>query len=254
MRSVCQVRLLPKALLAMVVALGALGASSSFAADGQAFMFKVRIDNISSGHVLKLSSGGNPLFALSPGMWIVYTGGGHVFKSGQKDWGEGLEAQAEDGNPVMLAESLQKHANVKAVGIFNTPVGANGPGPILPGGAYAFELSAKPGIRLTLVTMFGQSNDLFYAPEEPGMALFDKKGQPIHDDLTRRLILWDAGTELNREPGAGPDQAPRQKAANTGVDENGVVRVVKDTFTYPKTADVMRVMITHGMPATAQKR
>jgi hypothetical protein len=217
-------------------------------------MFKVRIDNISSGNVLKLSSGGNAPFALSPGMWVVHTGGGHVFKSGQKDWGEGLEAQAEDGNPAMLAESLQKHVNVKAVGIFNTPVGANGPGPILPGGAYEFELSAKPGMRLTLVTMFGQSNDLFYAPKESGIALFDEKGKPIHGDLTQRLILCDAGTELNQEPGAGPDQAPRQKAANIGIDENGVVRVVKDTFTYLKTADVMRVTITHGMPATAQKR
>jgi hypothetical protein len=53
----------------------------------------------------------------------------------------------------MLAQSLQNHANVKAVGIFNTPVGANGPGPILPGGAYELELSARPGMRLMLVTV-----------------------------------------------------------------------------------------------------
>jgi hypothetical protein len=157
MRRVCQVWSWRKGLLAMLVAVGVLGASSSFAADGQAIMFKVRIENISSGNVLKLSPGGTAPFALSPGVWVVHTGSGHVFKSGQKDWGEGLEAQAEDGNPAMLAESLQKHTNVKALGIFNTPVGANGPGPLLPGGVYEFELSAKPGMRLTLVTMFGQS-------------------------------------------------------------------------------------------------
>lgn len=254
MRSVCQVRSLWQGLMAMLVAVGMLGASSSFAADGQEIMFKVRIENISSGNALKLSSGGDAPFALSPGVWLVHKGSGHVFKSGQKDWGEGLETQAEDGNPTMLAEALKRHANVPSVGVFNTPVGANGPGPILPGGAYEFEFSAKPGTRLTLVTMFGQSNDLFYAPKESGIALFDKKGKPVHGDLTRQLILWDAGTEVNQEPGAGPDQAPRQKAPNTGANENGLVRPTKDEFTYPKTADVMRVTITHGMSATAQKR
>jgi hypothetical protein len=58
---------------------------------------------------------------------------------------------------------------------------------------------------------------------------------------------------VNQELGAGPDQAPRQQAPDTGADEDGIVRVVKDRSTYPKTADVMRVTITPGMPATAQK-
>jgi hypothetical protein len=59
MRRVRQVRSWRKGLLALVVAVGALGASSSLAADGQALMFKVRIENISSGKMLKLSSGGD---------------------------------------------------------------------------------------------------------------------------------------------------------------------------------------------------
>jgi hypothetical protein len=147
MRRVCQVRSRRKALLALLVTVGMCGASSSFAADSQAIMFKVRIENLSRGNVLKLRSGGDAPLALSPGVWLVHTGSGHVFKSGQKDWGEGLELQAEDGNPDMLAQSLKKHADIKSIGVFDTPVGANGPGPILPGGAYEFELSAKPGMR-----------------------------------------------------------------------------------------------------------
>jgi hypothetical protein len=79
--------------------------------------------------------------------------------------------------------------------------------------------------------MFGQSNDLFYAPKE-GMALFDQQNKPLQGDITRTLVLWDAGTEVNQEPGAGPDQAPRQKAPNTGAVENGVVRPMQDQFAY----------------------
>jgi hypothetical protein len=44
----------------------------------------------------------------------------------------------------------------------------------------------------------------------------------------RHVILGDAGTEVNQEPGTGPDQAPRQKAPNIGMAENGVVRSVQD--------------------------
>jgi hypothetical protein len=85
MRRACQVRSWRKGLWAMLVAVGVLGAASSFAADGPAILFKVRIANISSGHVLKLSAGGAAPFVLSPGVWVVHTGSGHVFKSGQKD-------------------------------------------------------------------------------------------------------------------------------------------------------------------------
>lgn len=216
-------------------------------------MFRVRIENISQGNVFKLSSGGAAPFALSPGVWLVHRGSAHVFKSGEHDWGESLEAQAEDGNPTMLEESLKKHSKVKSVGIFNTPTDASGPGPIVPGAAYEFEFSAVPGTRLTIVAMFEQSNDVFYAPKEAGIALFDKKGKPIQGDITRDFILWDAGTEINQEPGAGPDQAPRQKAPNIGADEHGVVRGAKDQYTYPKTVEVLRVTITPAMPATAHK-
>jgi hypothetical protein len=57
-------------------------------------------------------------------------------------------------------------------------------------------------------------------------------------------MLWDAGTEVNQAPGIGADQAPRQKMTNTGADENGVVHVVKDGFSYPETKDVLRITIS----------
>ena len=60
------------------------------------------------------------------------------------------------------------------------------------------------------------------------------------------IILWDAGTEVNQEPGIGPDQGPRQKAPNTGKAENGVVRNAKDVKygkAYTNVSSVMRITI-----------
>ncbi len=126
-------------------------------------------------------------------------------------------------------------------------------GPILPGKAYEFTVKAAPGQRLTLAMMFGQSNDLFYAPGAKAIALYDAKGQPLTQDVTQQLVLWDAGTEVNEEPGLGPNQAPRQAGPNTGPTENAVVRQVKDGFTYPATRDVVRVTIAAAAVSTATK-
>jgi hypothetical protein len=145
----------------------------------------------------------------------------------------------------MLAKSLQGGKGIKSVAVFNTPVGASAPGPITPGAAYEFTRSAMPGDRLSLTTMMGQSNDWFYGPNESGITLFEN-GKAISGDITSQMILWDAGTEVNQEPGIGPDQGPRQKAPNTGEAENGVVRNAKDVkygSAYTKVSSVMRVTI-----------
>jgi hypothetical protein len=51
--------------------------------------------------------------------------------------------------------------------------------------------------------MMGQSNDWFYGPSDSGIELF-KNGKPISGDITSQIILWNAGTEVNQEPGIGP--------------------------------------------------
>ena len=76
-------------------------------------------------------------------------------------------------------------------------------------------------------TMFVQSNDLFYAPSEDGIALWDDAGNRISGDVTDQIMLWDSGTEENQAIGMGADQAPRQSGANTGAaDEDNTVRIV----------------------------
>ena len=94
-----------------------------------------------------------------------------------------LESQAEDGNSAMFAEAFMTILGGKYSGVFNTPVGADKPAPIFSGGAFEFEIAANEGMKLNLSTMYGQSNDLFYAPER-AIDLFDAKGNPVSGDVT----------------------------------------------------------------------
>jgi hypothetical protein len=210
--------------------------------------FTVKIENVSTGTTLRSMKGETAPAPNSPGLYVVHTKPARLFKAGKLDLGWGMEAQAEDGDPSKLAEHCKGHEGVFAVGVFNVPVGDAEPGPALPGKSYTFTFMAKPGDRLSLATMFGQSNDLFYAPDESGIALF-AKGRPVSGDVTSQLVLWDAGTEVNEEPGFGPGQAPRQAKPNTGASEKKAVAKVKDGFTYPKVTEVMKVTITPAQSA-----
>ena len=205
--------------------------------------FKVRIENISSPEGQTASDGTHWPFALSPGLYVVNEKGAMLFREGRRA-GAGLEAQAEDGNPEVLVKSFESMNHEAARhGVFNTPAGARGPAPIGPGAAYEFNVSAAPKMKLTLVTMFGQSNDYFYATEKP-VELFDDAGEPLSGDITSRFALYDAGTEVNQEAGVGGDQAPRQKAPNTGAAEGGVVRRAQGEAFYSKTGQLFRVTVT----------
>ena len=200
---------------------------------GEPATFTLTIENISGDSELP-----SPL---APGAYAVHTGATPLFVAGQADQGLGLEALAEDGDPSGLAASLAGNDMAIHSGVFTTPDGADGPGPLFPGSSYSFTFEAAPGERLSFATMFVQSNDLFFAPDEMGIALFDDEGKPLSEDVTDAVLLWDAGTEVNEEPGAGPNQAPRQAGPNTGEDEMGVVRLVDDGFEYPDVDNLIRV-------------
>jgi len=210
--------------------------------------FTIRVENITKPDAFTASNGLKWSLAFAPGTAIVHTEKAPIFTSGKKDRGKGLEAQAEDGDPSILAKSLEGSKGIKSVAVFNTPVGANAPGPITPGAAYETTITAMPGDRLSLTLMMGQSNDWFYAPEEAGIELF-RNGKAISGDMTAQLVMWDAGTEVDQEPGIGSDQGPRQKAPNTGKAENGVVHKIQDGKLYSQASSVMRLTITPAIPA-----
>lgn len=212
--------------------------------------FTVRVENISNADGQVASDGTKWPFALSPGLWVLHEREIRLYREGVVANG-GLEELAESGNTGVLVMNLEGrgHEGMQH-GVFNTPVGANAPGPIGPGGAYEFSFTAKPGMRLSLVTMFGQSNDWFYAPKRQGIDLFNN-GKALNGDITSHFMLYDAGTENDEEPGVGPNQGPRQKDPNAGEPENGKVHAAKSSKFFMKNGELFRVTIT---PSTAMAK
>lgn len=215
-------------------------------ADGDmAVEFTVRVENVSTGETLDTSEGSAGV-PLSPVAYAVYSEEAAAFEPGEAA-STGLERLAEDGSPGDLAGELETeavHAGTEAV-----PVDGDEPAPIGPGGAYEFTVESTDGDdRLSLATMFVESNDLFYAPGTDGIPLYEM-GEPVSGSATGHLRLWDAGTEANEEPGVGENQAPRQADADTGPEEDAVVRPIEDVddgHDYPDTVDVVELTIGHG--------
>ncbi len=73
---------------------------------------------------------------------------------------------------------------------------------ILPGQSAAIQFSAAKGEAITFATMYGASNDLFFAPDNPGIKVYDSVGNPIEGDVSAQVKLWDNGTRINQTPGA----------------------------------------------------
>jgi hypothetical protein len=71
--------------------------------------------------------------------------------------------------------------------------------PIAPGGAFEISFEAVPSDRLSFASMYVPSNDLFLSPR-PAIQLYED-GEPVSGDVTETIGLFDAGTELNGEPG-----------------------------------------------------
>ncbi len=154
---------------------------------------------------------------------------------------EMADDMAGDGTVTITIENISDFA-VTDRGVFDTPAGADAPGPALPGDAYEFSFYAQPGQRLSFATMFVQTNDWFFAPDPAGIELFDAAGEPISGDVTDQILTFDAGTEIDQPVGEGADQAPRQSGPDTGDDDpDATVRTVDRD-----ASDYIGVVITPG--------
>jgi len=80
--------------------------------------------------------------------------------------------------------------------------GTGSPALILPGQSTTITFSAAKGEALSFATMYGWSNDLFFAPANPGILVYDNNGNPIDGDVSSQIKLWDNGTRINQPPGA----------------------------------------------------
>lgn len=143
----------------------------------------------------------------------------------------GTESVAEDG---ATAQITTRFTNVGAGNIQATLPGNNGTlGPIDPGETitFSFDRTAvrNSGRFFSYISMVIPSNDFFIANGNPqAHPIFDAAGEFIGADFTvLGSQILDAGTEVN-------DELPQntaffgQQTPNTGVDENGVVRLASE--------------------------
>ena len=173
---------------------------------------------------------------VAPGVYVVHKHGQKpIFKEGKPDYGQGLEMLSEVGDPTNVYNSLV--AQGYDAGVFNTPDGAAGPGPLFPGQSYTFMVHAKVGDYLSFASMLGKSNDEFLSPGDMGIRLFNGS-TAISGDITNQIMLWDAGTEVNEYPGAGIHEG-----GNGGIDESQDVMTVNDGFMWPAANQVIKVTI-----------
>ncbi|BAB74500.1 spondin domain-containing protein [Anabaena sp. FACHB-709] len=143
----------------------------------------------------------------------------------------GTESVVEDG---ATAEITTRFANFGAGDVQATILGNNGiPGPIDPGETATFDFDYQAvrnsGRFFSYISMVIPSNDLFIANGNPlAHPIFDEVGKFIGTEfLVLGSQVLDGGTEVN-------DELPQntaffgQQTPNTGVDENGVVRLASE--------------------------
>ena len=121
--------------------------------------------------------------------------------------------------------------------------------PAFPGESYTFTFEATPGETLTFITMYGETNDQFIAPNELGIPLFNTDGTPISEDVTDDLFVINAGTEFDEPVGQGVNQAPRQSASNIGDDEDEIISTVVGTSPEEPVADASLLVRVTIRPA-----
>jgi hypothetical protein len=114
------------------------------------------------------------------------------------------DSEAPTPDPELLTPTLtvENVLNAQPLVESGTFQGTGIPAVILPGESVSIHFSAAKGEALSFVTMYGWSNDLFFAPENPGIAVYDTAGIPIQGDVSAKIKLWDNGTRINQAPGS----------------------------------------------------
>jgi hypothetical protein len=119
--------------------------------------------------------------------------------------------------------------------------GTGSPALILPGQSVTISFSAAKGEALSFATMYGWSNDLFFAPANPGIMAYDADGTPIEGDVSSQMRLWDNGTRINQKPGSTVNHPGTADSKNitevSGQDAQGntylpAAQLVKATLKY----------------------
>jgi hypothetical protein len=239
--------------LALAIAVGATSGAVAGSGNGgkkgkaKRTEFTVKVENLSTMTSLPTSVGAVPV-PISPGVFAVHDGKNPLFRVGKKA-DEGTERIAEDGAIAKELATLIPLRKVTDGGLFEQPGGGLGPA-FEPGSETEFTFSAYRGQRLSLEAMFVQSNDWFYGTAGKGVKLFKDK-KPISGDVTSKVRVYDAGTEVDEEPGNGTTAKPNQDPAaeDVGPSENEKVQLQSETgdgFSIPAVEELIRVTVSAG--------
>ena len=145
------------------------------------------------------------------------------------------------GSYAITVENVSVNYQFYASGVSGIPVGASAAGPAAPGQSYKFSFHAGQAHMLSFATMYGYSNDGFYAPGTAGISLYQSDLKtPVTGDITSQVMLWDDGTEVNQMPGASN--------AHNGAQQNVPVQLmsaVGDGFNYGSVNTNLKVTLAY---------
>jgi hypothetical protein len=157
---------------------------------------------------------------------VVYTGNTNpIYQLGQKDAQLGLAALAQRGDPAQLKASLEKVPQVRKIYTLTDTV--------LPGKSMECTYEAAANEKVAFATMFGYSNDWFFANGPELNAL--TKGE-----VTSKTVLLDDGTAVSQYPGAGNAQFV---FGGTRMPEDKAISAVGDTFPVPAVEGIVKITI-----------
>ncbi|WP_160138117.1 spondin domain-containing protein [Chryseobacterium sp. c4a] len=175
----------------------------------------------------KLMANTGIMTGLSPTLVVIYRGDKNpIYEMGKMDNGMGLKEIAQMGNVSKLQNSLKSFPGVKGIYVA-------GSAPVPPGNKVMTSFKANPGDKIAYATMFGFSNDWFYANEQSIDA--NAKG-----DLTSKTSLFDSGTGVDQYPGAGNRQA---LFGGTPQSENMPISKVGTQYPVPAVQNVIKVTV-----------
>lgn len=164
-----------------------------------------------------------------------------------------------DNDPTALRTFTMRVENVAPFTVVKASTQRTRPdrtdGNLAPGQVYEIRFTAGLNHHLSLASMLLESNDWFFGTDPAGIKLFTN-GVALSGDITHLVKLWDAGTELDQEPGVGNNTGLLQINRTDGaLDPVGKIRVVPDvatlssgaTFVRPSIASMIRVTLTPGL-------
>ena len=100
--------------------------------------------------------------------------------------------QTESGT--LMVENVSQVKDFVQSGTFK---GMGDPPVIFPGQSVSIKFNAGKGQYLAFATMYGASKDWFFAPENPGLKLYNDNGSAKIGDVSEQIKLWDNGSKNN---------------------------------------------------------